>query len=308
LLVAAKGSAQSSSGTEEYLRTLLSWASDENMLLSLIGISNSVENYKARRLNGLGLVSRPPSELSSYMTADLPNYFSICLRQTKGKVVFNTYGKDDLIKIVESLIGRSVVDAKMIEFIASKVAATSGDARKFMDLISRSVQACRSKLPQITLDSELERPVVKLPHAMMVIRETNTKYKDLVESLPSLEKCTLCVGANLSRVLGSKPLTLGLLKKYSMEAFGFDPMLDSCITLEDFKGIIERLVDSGLLRMVECDSKDFSTEPMVNLLQFPVRFDLQLEDVESALEETLLKEDFYKRIVARVKSLNVDSS
>jgi hypothetical protein len=44
------------SGTENYLQTLLGWASDEDMLLSIIGISNSVENIKARRMKTLGLV------------------------------------------------------------------------------------------------------------------------------------------------------------------------------------------------------------------------------------------------------------
>lgn len=208
---------------------------------------------------------------------------------------------------MESRIGQSVVDPKMIEFLASKVASTSGDARKIIELVSRSIQACRSKLPQNTLDSELTKPVVKLPHAMMVIRETNTKYKDLVESLTSLQKSTLVVGTHLSRILGARPLTLGMLKKYSFQAFGFDPMLEGSYSMDDFKGIIERLVDSGLLKMAERVSNIFSTEPMGNLLQHPVRFDLQLEDVESALEETLLKEDYYKMIVARVNTINVES-
>ena len=57
LLVASKGQGQSKTGSEEFLRTLLSWASDESTLFSLIGISNSVENYQTRRLNQLGMVS-----------------------------------------------------------------------------------------------------------------------------------------------------------------------------------------------------------------------------------------------------------
>ena len=57
LLVASKGAGNHSSGTEEFLRTLLDWVSDERMRFSLIGISNSVENYKARRLSALGMVS-----------------------------------------------------------------------------------------------------------------------------------------------------------------------------------------------------------------------------------------------------------
>jgi Cdc6-like AAA superfamily ATPase len=222
------------------------------------------------------------------------------------KVVFTTYGKNDLIGIVESRIGRSIVDPKMVEYVASKVAATSGDARKFIDLVSRAVEVCREKLPNNILNSKLEKPVVKLPHAMMIIRQTNTKYKDLIESLPNYEKYTLCVGVQLSRTLGSTPLTLAVLKKFSMQAFGLDKGLDSCISLEDFKGIVERLVDTGLLRMADDEKRKLSSEPLGNLLSFPIRFDLQLEDVESALEETLLKEDFYKRMVERTKSIRVD--
>jgi Cdc6-like AAA superfamily ATPase len=195
----------------------------------------------------------------------------------------------------------------MIEFVASKVAATSGDARKFLDLVSRSVFTCKEKLTKSALGSQMEKPVVKLPHAMMVIRETNTRYKDLIESLPSYEKYTLCVGVNLSRALGSQKLALGVLKSWCMEAFGLDPLLDS-VSLEDFKGIIERLADNGLLRMTECDKGALSAEPMGNLLRYPVRFDLQLEDVESALEETVMKEDFYKRIVDKVKSIDVSTA
>jgi hypothetical protein len=44
-------------GTEGCLKTLLSWASDENKLLSVIGISNSINDKKSHRLFELGMVS-----------------------------------------------------------------------------------------------------------------------------------------------------------------------------------------------------------------------------------------------------------
>ena len=47
----------SSKGTEGYLRSLLALASNKNTFLSVIGIANSVDNEKARRLNDLGFVS-----------------------------------------------------------------------------------------------------------------------------------------------------------------------------------------------------------------------------------------------------------
>jgi Cdc6-like AAA superfamily ATPase len=57
----------SSKGLEGYLRTLLSLASNENTYLSVIGIANSVDNQKARRLNELGFVSFDlPFNLHSY--------------------------------------------------------------------------------------------------------------------------------------------------------------------------------------------------------------------------------------------------
>lgn len=45
-------------GTEGCLKTLLSWAADENNLLCLIGISNSINDPKSRRLYDLGMVSQ----------------------------------------------------------------------------------------------------------------------------------------------------------------------------------------------------------------------------------------------------------
>jgi hypothetical protein len=54
LLVADSGS---NSGTEEYLRTLIRWASDQTMRFVLIGISNTVgDNKKGHRLKNLGMV------------------------------------------------------------------------------------------------------------------------------------------------------------------------------------------------------------------------------------------------------------
>ena len=43
--------------TEKYLQKLIEWAKNENYLVGLLGISNSVENEKAKRLEILGFVS-----------------------------------------------------------------------------------------------------------------------------------------------------------------------------------------------------------------------------------------------------------
>ena len=229
------------------------------------------------------------------------------MQSKRNKIVFTTYEKEDFIRIAHSRVGSCVVHPKAIEFIASKVAATSGDVRAFMSLLAQSIEACRQQLSESALDAEVvgTDPIVKIPHAMMVLRSKNTKYRDIIESLPSFEKYTLVCGVHLSRAIPpGKALSLSILKKCSMEAFGFDEATaGDHVSLEDFKGIIERLADSGLLTLDEGDARALSTESISGLMAFPIKFGLQLEDVESALEETLLKEPFYQRIVARARSI-----
>jgi hypothetical protein len=47
----------------------------------------------------------------------------------------------------------------------------------------------------------------------------------------------------------SKPIQFGELKNYALATFGFLPNLDSVITLEDFRGIMEKLVDTRQLKV-----------------------------------------------------------
>ncbi len=44
--------------------------------------------------------------------------------------MFSTYSKEVLVLIVESRIGRTVVDPKVVEYMASKVSAASCESRK----------------------------------------------------------------------------------------------------------------------------------------------------------------------------------
>jgi hypothetical protein len=166
-------------------------------------------------------------------------------------------------------------------------------------LVSCAIEACREKTPKARLAAELTSPVVKLPHAMMAIKKQNPKIKDLINACPNYEKYTLCCGVHLSRALEGQDVTLGRLFQMCMEAFGNIGKLE----MEDFKGILERLVDKGLLKMADDEKKSFSRAPSGNLIYFPLRFGLQLEDVVSALEEGILKEPFYQTIVRRCDAL-----
>ncbi len=61
---------------------------------------------------------------------------------------------------------------------------------------------------------------------------------------------------------------------------------------------MEKLVDAGLLKV---DGFDYLT-PTGVLLTHEVHLELQLEDVESVLEQTVLQETFYKGMLHRLNA------
>lgn len=261
--------------TEAVLSKLMSWGKNKNYSLSVIGISNAINNRKIKQLQdryGIGLPSH--------------------------RCIFRTYRKQELVRITEAKIGFSVVDKKTHEFIAAKVANSSGDARKYLDLVTKAVQNLKDRLPQDKKDLQHEKPIVMIRDAMQAIRETNRKSKEIIDSLTSLEKMTLCAGVHLARKFSGNVTTLGMLRQLIMDAFD----MDANVSLDDFKGIIERLQDSGVLRLIKSGRGSFQTMSLINR---PVAFDMQLEDVDSALQDTVLKEDFYKRMVKRVETMKI---
>lgn len=264
-------------GTESILQQLCTWAKDENNVLSIIGISNAVgTNDKTKRMREFGMGDRSST------------------------LVFQAYKKADLVKMSQAKIGFTVVHQRAHEFIAAKVANSSGDARQYLDLVQKAIIYCRRKMKLEQRAATHTKPCVTIRDAMMAIRETNQKCKETIQSLTSYEKMTLCAGVHLARKLGGKPVQLGKLRKLVMYAFG----MEADVSLEEFKGIIERLVDNGLLQLQEREKNAFTSTAMFNLLHYPVQFDLQLEDVDSALEDTLMKEDFYKRMVDKIQAIS----
>mmetsp|Transcript_21400 Transcript_21400/g.53043 ORF Transcript_21400/g.53043 Transcript_21400/m.53043 type:complete len:918 (+) Transcript_21400:80-2833(+) len=264
-----------SNGAKSILEQLCSWARDENNVLSIIGISNSVSNAKTENLKKYGMGASP------------------------NKLVFETYQKWDLVKISQSKIGFSVVHQKAHEFIAAKVANSSGDARQYLDLVEKSIIYCRRNM---SLEKRADihiTTIVTIRNAMMAIRETNLKCKEIIGGLTTIEQMALCAGVHLARKLDGRPVLMGKLRELIQQVVGME--LDA--SLEEFKGVIERLYDSGMLVKNQTDRQAFTKKSMHSLLRYPVQFDLQLEDVDSALEDTLLKMDFYKRMVKRVEEI-----
>jgi hypothetical protein len=131
--------------------------------------------------------------------------------------VFETYATNDLIHMVDCRIGHTIVDPKAVEFLAKRVAATSGDARKLLDLlIAKAVSECKEQLPYYRLESSEAGIVVKMPDAMTALRESvNPKYMTLIKGLPSTRRAALCIAVTFarSRRKESNQLTLGELRR-----------------------------------------------------------------------------------------------
>ncbi|KAG7344283.1 AAA domain containing protein [Nitzschia inconspicua] len=260
--------------SEDFFKMVSSWAQDENTQLSLIGISNSIHNKNTSRLVEYGMGGE--------------------------KLIFQAYRKDELVNITESKIGFGVVDKKAMEFIAAKVAASSGDARRYLELVILAINSFLEKTPRAKLEAPLLKPAVTIKDAMLAIRATNTKHQDIIEGLTTFEKVALCAGVHLARKYDGKSFTMKLLKDLTMDCYG----VDNDMELEDFKGVMERLQDNGLLLLPDEERNRLRQGmSLQDLMLLPLKFDLQLEDVESAINDTLMKEGFYKRLVDRVKSL-----
>ena len=125
----------------------------------------------------------------------------------------------------------------------------------------------------------------------------------MIKHLPSFQKMTLLVGVNLSRLVGQKPINLGMLRQHTMLLLDLDPSYEDCFSLEDFRLLVETLVDSHLLCLKDFHARTFSTLPFHCLSQVPITFALQLEDVEAAIEQTLVTDGKYKRLVKKMKTM-----
>jgi len=267
---------------EKILSVLFDLASDKRYSLGMIGISNAIGNKNARRLINLGNITRT--------------------------TVFTTYRKEDLVNIVEQRIGRTIVDPKAIEFAAAKVSTSSGDARKVLDLTASAVSKRLEKMSNEQKSSTtLPCPLVKLPHMMQAVKATNKRFADVIDGLPQMAKVVLCVAVALAQVGPEwKVLTLGTLKRYCAEASNHN-LMDDELNMETFASIIQQLTDSGLLLMGGIsgggtnDATEISQIAHSDVYFTKVQLGVQLQDVESAIEKTLLDQDFYQGMIEYVR-------
>ena len=213
--------------------------------------------------------------------------------------MFPPYGKDDLIKIVEQRVGTRTFDDASLQLAGRKIATASGDARAMLNLVSNAI---RKHQEVFNTENEYNqicpstmKPLIKLKHMMKAIRETvGKKQTNYIESLPQAAKFVLCLAVTIGNVLGSDcVMSMAKLKRYCSAATR-NGMLDS-LSLEHFIEVIDLLIDSGLLLVGGEDR--FVDQSGERLLRLGVQYD----DVECALETTLLQQEFFLSMVKHLK-------
>lgn len=184
--------------------------------------------------------------------------------------------------------------------IARRVAASSGDARRALDVTSNAVGICLESLTEEQRSMEVKSdefmPLVKLPHMMRAVREgLAIKHVDLIRGLPQAAKVILCIAVSLSQVWGpTAEISIPLLKRFSAEATHHSIMDD--LSVGNVAKLVEMLADAGLL--VTGNNGKFDADDD----NAKLRIGVQLDDVECALEESLLKDGgFYRSLFDFVK-------
>lgn len=116
-------------------------------------------------------------------------------------------------------------------------------------------------------------------------------HAEIISGLPLFAKVILCIAVSLSQVWGPKvEIGVSTLKMYCFEASQHSVMDNLCSG--QVMNLVEMLIDAGLL--LSSGFNKHHSNPKL-------RVGVQLDDVEIALEESLLQEGFYKALVDYVR-------
>lgn len=299
----SKGNKKAKNEGEETLVTLFEWAKKTSLSFALIGISNVVGGPKSKHIRDLGFVSSCEVD-SNYAVRKCALILWSSL-QVGENIVFSTYNKEDLIQIVVDRVGKSIIHEKAIEFAASKVAAGQGDARLMLEFTRSAVRVCLETMAPAQLSlNVMNGPIVTIQHMMKAIKATRCDdYCDIIEALPHNHKIVLCVAVTLSQVSPSWcEIPVSKLHRWTKTVLGHMDTEDD-FTVEIFKDCVSALFDQGLLK--SDDETNINTAPWTSAVNMTIRLGCQLQDVESALEETLGDNKFYSLVLRRASELDL---
>jgi Cdc6-like AAA superfamily ATPase len=250
------------------LGEILSWASDPLYRLSIIGISNSVGDEIARRLHKNAKIGT--------------------------ELVFEPYGHEDLVGIINQRLGpdKTLAEDKAVIYAAKKVAAINGDARRILDLVSDALKQSKSFQSKEMLSSKnVDRPVLKMVHVMMAVKNDKgiVSYVDRINCLPPKAKAVLCVASAIHRQRKTwKNIKLSKLRDICMEVTNRG-LIDEEMNTERFRELVETLEDAGLFASGGVDEFTSRDDGCDNFSGRTIRVGASLDDVEVALNQSLLK-------------------
>jgi len=183
--------------------------------------------------------------------------------------------------------------------ISRKVAATSGDARRALEMaascIAKSIETSNPETLKLHYDKSANPTLVTIGHVMKVVRETNHKISEAIVSLPKAAQVVLCVAVTISNFMtASTTISQGNLLRFCRGAAATGIVDD--LPIADFLDIIKNLCDAGLLRVGEECNNELHIDK-----DAPLQIGVQLVDVECALEVTLLKQPYFAKLAEHVR-------
>ena len=176
-----------------------------------------------------------------------------------------------------------------------------------MEIMRCAIKHCETTLTEEMLNEVgSHQPVVKLRHIMKALKELGqTPYANIIEDLPQSQKVVLCIAMTLSQVSPAwKTITMCQLREYCSHATQQKVLTE--LTIDNLVGIVTALEDAGLIKVGKGES-GMGCPRNDNPYNWPLSLGTQLEDVDCALGETLLQQDFYKRLCEYVRCNNIDN-
>jgi Cdc6-like AAA superfamily ATPase len=147
----------------------------------------------------------------------------------------------------------------------------------------------------------LDQPVVTIRDAMAAAKATVKTYVDRINGLPEMAKMVLCVAVTLC-CNSSSNFTMRDLRKYCLEVATHESL--EKIDFDMFKQLVQHLVDQGLLLPNDDETNDIGNSAIYAVLNKPVHFGDQLQDVEIAIADTLEGKPVYKKLIDSIKNLH----
>lgn len=199
-------------------------------------------------------------------------------------------------------VNGNLVEEKALEYVTKKIAKNNGDARVVIDTFSKAFVVCKESLSSEELAcTKVDTPVLKVAHILKVLPTVGIgSHVEIIKGLPQKVQTVLCVASALHQISDSwRDIPLSDLKTYCMEATDRG-LIDEEMQSESFQDMVGQLEDAGLICTGGMDEIT-SGDQYYDFMDKSIRVGAQLEDVECAIEKSLLQNPIYQKIVDNVK-------